>query len=391
MPKIGVYITGLGQSFQQESVEKYAARFKNEMNINSDSTFDLKVEKVNYTDGQISTVVNIINTSRNNEIVYKFYDFKYKDLLTQRFNKYNILVKNFFLFFLVVRKFPIILLRLFKSDSYRRTGQTFYVFGIFFLVSIAILFLLPSVILFVNQIDWPKEVDNKILKIVLEYLTNISTIFIPFVTFLLLVIPQSRTLITSLATEFACADSYIEYGEQSQIVLGNLDLLVEYIQVNEKNSKIHIHSYSFGTLIAMDLLFPIGNVPAKNTKDLIELLITIGTPYEFINAYYPNFYSRRNKEMDDKIKWLNIYSISDALASNFRRDAEVGEAELGLKDSVLKPININYEIASFQSNGVFNFFTLHHIKAHRLYWDESAQGQSCMRKMHNEMIKLNMV
>lgn len=216
MYKVGIYITGLGQSFQQESVEKYAARFKNEMNINSDSTFDLKVEKVNYTDGQISTVVNIINTSRNNEIVYKFYDFKYKDLLTQRFNKYNILVKNFFLFFLVVRKFPIILLRLFKSDSYRRTGQTFYVFGIFFLVSIAILFLLPSVILFVNQIDWPKEVDNKILKIVLEYLTNISTIFIPFVTFLLLVIPQSRTLITSLATEFACADSYIEYGEQSQ-------------------------------------------------------------------------------------------------------------------------------------------------------------------------------
>jgi len=69
MPKIGVYITGLGQSFQQESVEKYAARFKNEMNINSDSTFDLKIEKVNYTDEQISTVVSIINTSKKDEVV----------------------------------------------------------------------------------------------------------------------------------------------------------------------------------------------------------------------------------------------------------------------------------------------------------------------------------
>jgi len=391
MPKIGVYITGLGQSFQQESVEKYAARFKNEMNINSDSTFDLKIEKVNYTDEQISTVVSIINTSKKDEVVYKFYDFKYKDLLTERFNKYNILLKNLFLFFLVVRKFPIILLRLFKSDSYRRTGQTLYVFGIFFLVSIAILFLLPSVILFVNQIDWPKEIDNKTLKYILEYLTNISTIFIPFVTFLLLIVPQSRTLVTSLATEFACADSYIQYGEQSQIVLGNLDLLIEYIQQNEPNSKIHLHSYSFGTLIAIDLLFPIGNVPSKNSKDLIELLITIGTPYEFINAYYPSFYSKRNKEMDDNIKWLNVYSISDALATNFRKDGNDGDAELGIKDSTLKPININYEIASFQSSGFFNFFTLHHIKAHRLYWDESAQGQSCMRKLHNEMIQLNVV
>lgn len=391
MAKTGIYITGLGQSFQQESVEKYAARFKNEMNINSYSTYDLKIEKINYTESQISTVVSVINKSNNDEVVYKFYEFKYKDLLTEKFNKYNILLKNFFLFFMVLRKFPILILRLFKSESYRRTGQTFYVFGIFFLISIAIIFLLPSVILFANQIDWPKEVDNKGLKLVLENLTNISTVFIPFVTFLLLVVPQSRTLITTLATEFACADSYIQYGAQSQIILGDLDLLVEYIQVNENNSKIHIHSYSFGTLIAMDLLFPIGNVPAKNTKGLVELLITIGTPYEFINAYYPYFYSKRNVEMDDKIKWLNVYSISDALATNFRKDALEGEAESGIKNSALKPININYEIASFQSNGFFNFFTLHHIKAHRLYWDESAQGQSCMRKMHNEMINLNMV
>ncbi|WP_291131752.1 hypothetical protein [Flavobacterium sp. UBA7682] len=386
MSKIGIYLTGLGQSFQQESVEKYAARFKNEMNLNSDSNYHLKVEKVNYTDEQTSTVVSIINEV-NDEVVYKFYEFKYKELLTERFNKYNILIKNFFLFFLVVRKSPIVLLRLFKSDSYRRTGQTFYVFAIFFLVSVAIIFLLPSVILFVSEL---KGID-KTVKPFLSSLTNISAVFIPFVTFLLLVTPQSKTLITTLATEFACADSYIQYGAQSQVVLGNLDLLIEYIQEKEEDSKIHMHSYSFGTLIAIDLLFPIGNVPARNSKDLVELLITIGTPYEFINAYYPNFYSKRSKEMDDKIKWVNVFSISDALATNFRKDATDGAAESGIKDSVLRPINVNYEIASFQSNGFFNFFTLHHIKAHKLYWDESVQGQSCMRKTYNEMVKLNMV
>lgn len=391
MAKIGVYLTGLGQSFQQESVEKYAARFKNEMNINSKSVYDLKIEKISYTENQIATVVNILNTSNNDEVVYKFYEFKYKDLLIEKFNKYNILIKNFFLFFLVIRKIPIILLRLFKSDSYRRTGQTFYVFAIFLLISVAIIFLLPSVILFTNQIDWPKEIDNHALRWILEELTTISTLFVPFVTFFLLIVPQSRILITTLATEFACADSYIQYGDQSQIILGDLDLLIEYIQVNEGDSKIHIHSYSFGTLIAMDLLFPIGNVPSKNSKDLIELLITIGTPFEFINAYYPSFYNNRNTEMEDTIQWLNVYSISDALATNFRKDAKVGDAQLTIKGAKLLPVNINYEIASFQTDGFFNFLSLHHIEAHRLYWDGSAKGQSCIRKVHNEMMRLNLV
>jgi hypothetical protein len=300
-----------------------------------------------------------------------------------------------------------LLLRLFKSESYRRTGQTFYVFGIFFIISLAILFLLPATYVFVEHIiksagdeivkngihvAIPKPVVvNGFLSKIATWVSNFGLLVVPITTLILLVVPQSSILVTTLAAEFACADSYIQYGDQSQLILGDLDLLMEYIQVNEKGSKIHIHSYSFGTVIAMDLLFPIGNDPSKNSKELVELLLTVGTPYEFINAYYPSFYLTRNLEMQDKIKWLNVYSISDALATNFRKDALVGDSEFGIKSSTLKPININYEIAAFQKNGIFNFFMLQHIKAHRLYWFPFSQGQNCMRRVYNQMEKLGVL
>lgn len=401
MSKIGIYISGLGQSFFQESVEKYATRFKNELNYNSLGVkYDLKTEKITYSDDNESTVVSIIETKDNKEkIVYKFYDFKYRDSLTKNFKSYNILFKNILLLLLVVKKFPLLLRRLFVFDSYSRTGQTFYVFSIFFVISLAILFLIPSSFVFVKDfilkylIDKPetKQIVNKdTVTTVLNFLSNFSIMFIvPVTTLLLLIVPESKTIVTDLATEFASLDNYIQYGEQSQCILGNMDLLIEYIVEHESDSEIHIHSYSFGTILAYDLLFPIGNVPSTNSKERIKLLITIGSPYEFVKAYYPNFYDNRSLIMEDRIQWLNVYSISDAFATNFRKDGVIGPSEFGILHSKLSPINLNYEIAPVQKFSLFNFITLYHLKIHQHYWDKNSQGQSCMRMIYNEMKKLN--
>ena len=401
MSKIGIYISGLGQSFFQESVEKYATRFKNELNYNSLGVkYDLKTEKITYSDDNESTVVSIIETKDNKEnIVYKFYDFKYRDSLTKNFKSYNILFKNILLLLLVVKKFPLLLRRLFVFDSYSRTGQTFYVFSIFFVISLAILFLIPSSFFFVKDfilkylIDKPetKQIVNKdTVTTVLNFLSNFSIMFIvPVTTLLLLIVPESKTIVTDLATEFASLDNYIQYGEQSQCILGNMDLLIEYIVEHESDSEIHIHSYSFGTILAYDLLFPIGNVPSTNSKERIKLLITIGSPYEFVKAYYPNFYDNRSLIMEDRIQWLNVYSISDAFATNFRKDGVIGPSEFGILHSKLSPINLNYEIAPVQKFSLFNFITLYHLKIHQHYWDKNSQGQSCMRMIYNEMKKLN--
>jgi hypothetical protein len=102
-------------------------------------------------------------------------------------------------------------------------------------------------------------------------------------------------------------------------------------------------TYSCGSIIAIDYLFQFGNVPSGNSQKLSELLITIGSPYEFVKAYYPHFYEKQNSVLEKNITWVNVYSISDALATNFRKDATRGEAQFGFPDfQELKPFNINY-------------------------------------------------
>ena len=104
------------------------------------------------------------------------------------------------------------------------------------------------------------------------------------------------------------------------VIQGNFDALVEYIVENEENPNIHLHTYSFGSIIALDALFPIGTEPCTNILNNIKLLITVGAPYEFIDNYYPNFYTDRTDKMSEKIEWINVYSTMDAFASNFRKD-----------------------------------------------------------------------
>ena len=58
--KIGIYISGLGQSFVNESVEKYAERLMNEMSFNTNGIeYEIKTEKIIYKTDRDSTVVSI--------------------------------------------------------------------------------------------------------------------------------------------------------------------------------------------------------------------------------------------------------------------------------------------------------------------------------------------
>jgi len=105
MKNIGIYISGLGQSLHQENVLKYAERFKNELLFNENGTsYDLKSEIITYSGKNTSKVVKIVKKEKEEEkVVYTFYEFEYHELLTERFKKRNILLKNLLLFGLYLK------------------------------------------------------------------------------------------------------------------------------------------------------------------------------------------------------------------------------------------------------------------------------------------------
>jgi hypothetical protein len=398
MSKVGVYISGLGQSFHKEDVQKYAERFKNELLFNErGSVFKLKSEIITYSVDKKAKVVRILrrdDSSIGFKVFYSFYEFEYHELLTERFNKQNILYKNLILCSLVLKKLPQLIKRIFVHDHYNRPYLSFYAFSVLFIISLAIILLIPATVDMVSGFKGGRSlIDFFNLDFIKEssLIKNIYRLSVPLVTFILLLVPESKTIITSVATEFACADRYLSDGIQNQLILGNLDLLVEFISENEPDSKIQFHCYSFGSLVAMDFLFPLGNIPSTNTTLFVDALITIGNPYEFINSYYSTYFLNRNSTMEQRIKWMNVYSMSDALSSNFRTDSSRGKAAFGLNGFTLKPVNLNYEVSPDKSQNFFNFITMDGIRMHRLYWDAETNGQSCVRVLLNKMIGLNLL
>lgn len=391
----GIYISGLGQSTTKESVEKYATRYIKELEYSTSGiNYYTKVEKIYYNDDQSSLAVRIFQhpkeqpKTEKDALLYSFYDFEYNELLNQKFQNKNLLFKNIALLLLVIRKFPRIIASPFNKTTYTKGGQTFYMFLIFLIMSLAVIFIIPSILSIFNGFNcYGIELIcsfNNFLKGLKEYSIKI----LPVTSLLIIFIPESNTLLTKVAAEFTTIDNYIQYGEQSQIIQGNFDALVEYIVENEENPTIHLHTYSFGSIIALDALFPIGTEPCTNIQNNIKLLITVGAPYEFIDSYYPNFYTERTDKMSQQIEWINVYSTLDAFASNFRKDNKAGKAQFGIKGKKEVPFNLNYEIARREKYNLFSFLTLKHITMHKSYWDDSKSGQSCTRLIFNKMKEL---
>ena len=397
--KIGIYIPGLGQSFQQESVLKYATRLMNEYRYNSTGTrYELKSEKIQFADHCESDVVSIVEKKGDTEeVLYKFYEFSYGKILTESFNSKNILLKNSQLFLMMVKKFPVLLKRLAMPGGFNRPFQTFYLFTIFFLLAGAILCMIPASIGVITQLVNGKEFTqlvphyswimtlSKYTAINGQALKKILDSFVSITALLLLVVPGANIILIALATEFVCADGYLEFGAKRQRILGALDQLLEYIAENDRGARVDFHAYSFGSLIAIDYIFPFGMEPVHNVKELTDSLITIGTPVEFVKAYYPGYYTNRNYVMEDKIRWVNVYSVSDALASNFRKDATIGEAVYGIRDKGLIPQNRNYEVVPVKRVNFLNFISLYSVRAHGMYWDPSTDGQSCLQIVYEEV------
>jgi len=399
--RTGIYITGLGQSFTNESVEKYAQRLMNEMSFHSQGTeYEMRSERAEYSPGNSTTFVTI-HERKGDELVpvYRLYDYQYHEILTSRFNAFSIIVKNAWLLMLVLRKIPDMFLAPFRRRGFAHPYQTLYVFLIFLIIAFSVLVMLPMTIEmargYLSNLDVEKKEAANVLMAFWEMLQSpLFHVLVPLVTVtngLLLLIPQAKTFLLMLATEFVCANDYLEHGQQRQLVLGHLDLLLEFIAETEKPEAVDIHTFSFGSIIAIDFLFPFGHKVSGNTERYVKTLITIGTPVEFVDSYYPHFYDDRSNVMADKLRWVNVFSSGDALATNFRKDSLKKEAMYGIRNVNLIPKNINYEVGNIRTSGPIAFLQMNSVRIHGMYWDSSPLGQSCLRSVYHELHQMKVM
>lgn len=396
--KVGIYISGLGQSVVNETVEKYVERLKNELCFDTHKeVYEIRKGKERYMQDRDCTVISIWQTQPEEKMIYKIYEFDYHEMLTVKFNSSSLIIKNFRLFLLMISKFPLILKRLFVSNGYNRPLQTLYIFLIFMIISTAVLLMVPASISSIglmfeqpavtNLLNGFKElIGTKDIPVISKEGFKQATQLVVLITApLLLIVPNANVLLTNLAIEFLCVNDYMQYGAQRQLILGNLEQLVEYVTENEEDCTIHFHAYSFGSILAIDYLYPLSGKPSRNVRTFCKALITIGSPFEFVKSYYPQFCVNRVTDMDSSIQWINVYSISDAFATNFRSNAQIGDAEFGILKHSARPHNLNYEVVLYNKHNIIDFFTLQSIKAHSMYWDNRPEGNSCLSLIYEAM------
>jgi hypothetical protein len=95
------------------------------------------------------------------------------------------------------------------------------------------------------------------------------------------------------------------------------------VKLHEENyDEIQLVSYSFGTLLAYDALFPRTKELQLDSQDLyskVNKLITVGFPYGLINVFLPKYYANRGRNLADgvDISWLNVFLKTDVFATEF--------------------------------------------------------------------------
>ncbi len=381
-------LPGLGEAFDGISARNYAKRLAKEYDLNTDPEikYFVKEEKFEYTTDSTTHCLSIFSQKNGKEILeYILYDFGYSSVLCGEFKKKNVLQQSFFLFFIILSKISIVIKRLFKASgsgfrSQRLRFFSFYTFTILLILATGGILLIPATLILIEEV---LELQSSffITAPFYVFMKGILLAIASVVLAAIAIVPSVKEKISSLSTEFACAHYYLAFGERRQALMGQLNSLLQFIaevQGNKEPISVQFHCYSFGSIIGMDFLFPYGDKPAKQTLDLVDGIFTIGCPFEYISAYYPNYFDERYTNTGNSITWFNIFCSVDALSSNFRNDNLDEPPSFSYSNGVPMPINKKYELANIKNANIFNFLALYPLRAHQFYWSKDLMGTSCI-------------
>lgn len=94
--------------------------------------------------------------------------------------------------------------------------------------------------------------------------------------------------------------------------------------------------------------------------------MTVGCPYDFVQAYFPKFFSDMRESVRPDLKWQNVFIASDIFGSNFkeRGDDEAGEATGPGEMSLFSHRYLPTERLRW-----YGFMKQAGLRQHNKYWD----------------------
>ena len=373
----------------------------------------------------IRTITHSVGGKGAPQPVADIYVLDYRDTLTKRFDGYNPLIKILVMFSTMAALFPRVICSLGKDAKDLRDKLQLITMGGIMLALVAYTgILMSALVMTITQLpELQTEVPQWIDSTYKNFITPISRdeskksngtealqrskeekkqkgaklgllqSMVVILTGLGLFKRKSlKEEISNIATVFVCAGNYLRLADCKPEVVGQATALLEHIaEKKEKYRSVHIVAYSFGSLVALDVVFPHSRPGAR--LDTISTLVTIGCPFDLVRMYWPEYFTQRRVHEHACPKWINVYAPLDVYGSNFRDDMHIGEAEKGIDvisdtAAVFKPaVNISYVVGMQTGQlNAFDVLTIKGVKIHNLYWsDGEAPEISCFDDITAEL------
>jgi hypothetical protein len=241
---------------------------------------------------------------------------------------------------------------------------------------------------------------------------------------LFLLRPSWKAGVTAMGNTYLYFYYYLGYGRVRPEVVGQFRTLVEKVaelttvvkvqradgtevdQAAPLYERIHVVGYSFGSVVALDSLYPFNQEPPGRFS-VVDAFVTIACPFDVIRTYfteYPDppavadpasaarpdppysYFEKRDALPDAPKRWLNIYSLSDVMSSNFRDDERVDVASRGIglrpegtarrqgapQPGPLAPQQNVHFVGPYNAatTTFWDLFTLYGIRSHAGYWGQ---------------------
>jgi len=193
-----------------------------------------------------------------------------------------------------------------------------------------------------------------------------------------------RDLLNRLSEELLAFVYYLSFADRRAEITGEVDDFVEgLVESGPGYRRFAVMGYSFGSIVALDVFCPPDGVRARRL-DHVDTLITIGSPHDFILTYWTDYFANRDPGHRLPATWLNIYSPTDVLSSQFektssdRPDASSG----GLENSFGRPGLLAHgpteelvfrEHSTSEELTLWSLLCLRGLRAHSLYWSPDEQ------------------
>lgn len=124
--------------------------------------------------------------------------------------------------------------------------------------------------------------------------------------------------IEEMSKHIIAANAYLTNKNKRALVIDYFGKLMQILgeDRNINYTELQIWGYSFGSVAAIDILWPKTQDEMLKTTELIDRLVTIGSPVQFLDKFQNKYFQNRISE-NKHTQWVNIYDHCDVLSTRF--------------------------------------------------------------------------